>query len=560
MSENPIKNNIPVNQIQINPASLRKVAIVAFVLLGAYSYYFFMPVLSLKFAGIYVLVSILSAIASACFSKPIIQKVLIWIAMLSMTAMIIIGIFSGGLFRSQAHKNLLGGMKETSFSDLISPIDLTQIPIVDPAFAISLAEKKLGDDYALGSRVVLGKATRQMVNGKLYFAIPLLHSGFYKWLSNQKEGTPGYIIVSATNPQDIRFIREINGKPIKMRYQPNSFFGQYLKRKIYFSGIQADGIADYSFEIDEDFRPWWVATIYQHKIGISGADAIGTAIVNPETGAVKYYSVQNTPKWVDRIQPSELVMSQLNNWGQYVHGFWNTWFGKRDMLQTTAGYNVVYGIDNKCYYYTGITSVGADEGAVGFALVNTRSKKAHFYRISGATEYAAMRSAEGKVQNYKYEAVFPILINVAQRPTFFMTLKDSAGLVKMFAMVSVKDFSIVGVGETVKSARDSYVNALSMQRNTGISNDSNEKIKVSSSISRLGTDMKDGRTFYYIVLTAKPNTIFVVNTDLSDELPVTKEGDIVEVEYLPSEEKTINLLSFKNPRFEKKSVVNETIK
>jgi hypothetical protein len=514
-------------------------------------YYFNLPVFALNFASLYVGITFASLLLARNFLPKGLKKVLFGLAFLSFVAMIIFSVLSQPLFRAADYRNLLGEVHETEFQKLISPIDLDQIPIVDPAFASSLAEKKLGDDFALGSRVVLGNPTRQMINGHLYFAIPLLHSGFFKWLTNRDAGTPGFIIVSATNPQDIQFMREVNGKPVHLIYQPNSFWNQNLKRSIYMSGIRNKGIGDFTFELDDQFRPWWTVTIYDHKIGLMGSDAIGTAVVNPETGVVTYYDIKDTPAWVDRIQPSQFVMWQLDFWGNYIHGFWNTMFGKRDMLMTTAGYNVIYGTDNKCYFYTGMTSVGADEGAVGFMLVNTRNKETHFYKISGATETAAMQSAEGKVQNFKYSSTFPILVNINQIPTFFMTLKDSAGLVKMYAMVSVKDFSLVGVGESVKQARDAYINALSMQRNTNVSLSGNEKISIQSTVVRIGSDIKNGRSFYYLIVAEKPNTVFVINTDLSDFLPVTNVGDPVQLEYLAATDATVNLLSFTNMRLQK---------
>jgi len=519
------------------------------IILGLY--YFNLPVLSPRFSSFYVMITLTLLLVARSYLPAPLKKSLVGISFISIVAMILFWLLYQPIFRSESYRDLLGKVNETQFQTLVSPIDLNQIPIVDPDFASSLAEKKLGEDFALGSRVVLGHPTRQMVRNHLYFAIPLLHSGFFKWLTNQDNGTPGYILVSATDPQDIRFIRTIGSSEIHLKYQPNSFWNQNLKRRIYMSGIRNVGIGDFTFELDEDFHPWWTVTIYDHKIGLLGADAIGTAIVNPETGDVKYYDIRNTPVWVDRIQPAYFVMNQLDYWGQYIHGFWNTIFGKRDMLMTTMGYNIIYGTDNKCYIYTGMTSVGSDEGAVGFMLVNTRDKETHFYKISGATETAAMQSAEGKVQNFKYSATFPILLNISEVPTFFMTLKDSAGLVKMFAMVSVKDFSLVGVGESVKQARDAYINALSMQRNTNVSMSGNQRIILESTVTRIGTDVKNGRTFFYIIVADKPNVVFVINTDLSDFLPVTNIGDPVRMEYLSVTDPTVNLISFKNLRLQK---------
>jgi hypothetical protein len=549
------QNGVPKEtpHIQLNLPKSRSFNIIFTILcfliiLGLY--YFNLPVFSPRFASLYLTIVLVLLLLARSYLPIGLKKAMIGLATLSFVAMIVFWFLSQPVFRAADYRNLLGEVHETEFQKLISPIDLDQIPIIDPSFASSLAEKKLGEDFALGSRVVLGNPTRQMIQNKLFFAIPLLHSGFFKWLTNRAQGTPGFILVSATNPQDIRFMREVNGKPVHLKYQPNSFWNQNLKRCIYMSGIRNFGIGDFTFELDDQFNPWWTVTIYDHKIGLMGADALGTAIVDPETGKVTYYDVKDTPLWVDRIQPSQFVMTQLDYWGNYIHGFWNTMFGKRDMLMTTVGYNVIYGTDNKCYFYTGMTSVGSDEGAVGFMLINTRSKETHFYRISGATETAAMQSAEGKVQNFKYSSTFPILINVSQVPTFFMTLKDTAGLVKMFAMVSVKDFSLVGVGESVKQARDAYINALSMQRNTNVSLVGNEKISLKSTVSRIGSDIKNGRSFYYLIVADKPSTVFVINTDLSDFLPVTNVGDPVLLEYLAATDPTVNLLSFTNLRLQ----------
>lgn len=239
-------------------------------------------------------------------------------------------------------------------------------------------------------------------------------------------------------------------------------------------------------------------------------------------------------------------MPQLGWWGKYVRGFWNTLFGKRDMLMTTEGYNVIFGRDQRSYFYTGLSSVGSDEGTVGFTLIDTRNKKTSLYRVSGATEYASMRSAEGKVQNYKYRATFPILVNMNGKPTYFMTLKDSAGLVKMFCFVSVSDFSTVGVGETIKGARDNYQMALAGSRIGMLAEGSMEKETHEGTIARLGSDIKDGRTFYYLVLKEEPGTIYIATSNLSSYLPLTSVGDRVKIAFLKTSDKEISLTELNN--------------
>ncbi len=546
----PKPNKVEINMKPVNLSIIP--AVIISVLLAAFILYFAMPVLSFRFLGWTVA---LAVIMMPLFAVKRATKVITIIYVAMAVYIFLALLLSSGLFRAKSYRNLIGEVKSTNFTELISPVSLNQIPTVDRAFAAALAEKKLGDDFALGSRVTLGWPTRQMVQGKLQWVIPLLHSGFFKWLTNTGEGTPGYIMVSATNPQDITFVRELNGKPVQLVYQPNAFFNQDLYRHLYLHGYVTRGLGDPTFEIDDKGEPYWTITLIDHRVGVSGSDAYGLATVHATTGKIDFYPLQRTaqgfsdaqiPAWVDRIQPAEFVMSQLDNWGKYVRGFWNTVFGKRDMLLVTEGYNVIYGNDGRSYFYTGMSSVGSDEGTVGFMLTDTRNKGTHLYKMSGATEYAAMQSAEGKVQNFKYIATFPILVNINGLATYFMPLKDSAGLVKQFAFVSVKDFSIVGVGESVKTARDNYQMTLASSRIGTLSAGSPERISVTGTVSRIGADIKESRAYYYISLSEKPGVVYIATTDLSSYLPVTDPGDQVKITYLDTKEGDINLIGLVN--------------
>ncbi len=539
--QNPKMEIKPVN-LNVDIKLGLKWAIILTLLLLVFVIYFGLPVLSYRFAGTYFSLAFVFLPLMFC-SKT--AKVMRYIYILAGLVFFIMLLVTMPIFRSKQYRGLIGKIDSTPFSELVSPVSLNQIPVVDRPFASMLAEKKLGEDFALGSRVSLGWPTRQMVKGELLWVIPLLHSGFFKWLTN-RDGTPAYLVVSATNPQDVRFVNEAGGKPVRIKYQPNAYYQYDLQRHLYLHGYYAKGLTDFTFELDDDGIPYWTATVYKKNIGFSGSDAYGVAMVQPDTGEINFYPVAEVPAWVDRIQPAEFVLDQLTWWGAYVNGFWNTKFGKRDMLMTTEGYNIIYGTDDKCYFYTGMSSVGMDEGQVGFVLVDTRTKQTHLYKLSGATEYAAMQSAEGKVQNFKYVATFPIMINVSGLPTYFVTLKDNAGLVKMYAMVSVKDYSVVGVGETVKGTRDNYLMALSSSRSGNLPT---EEVKVQSfagNVLRIGSDVREGRTYYYISLSAFPDKILVANSDLSSELPVTRPGDAVTVGFVPVADKEINLNAFEN--------------
>jgi len=527
-------------------------AIIASLLIVAFILYFTLPVLSWRFVS-WIPLALLALVPLWGINK--LQKVLLPLYFILVAALVLLPFFSSRIFRAKSYRNMIGNIETSEFSELVSPIDMNQVPIIDERFAASLAEKKLGEDFALGSRVNLGTPTIQMVNKRLFWVVPLLHSGFFKWLSNMDNGTPGYIMVSATNSQDITFVRELEGKPIAIRYQRNAYFNMDLKRHLYLNGYTGIAMAGDTFELDDKGQPYWTITVYNHKIGVSAPEGLGLATVHAGTGEIKYYPLVKTengysdaliPAWVDRVQPSYFVIPQLNWWGKYVRGFWNTLFGKRDMLLTTEGYNVIYGNDGRSYFYTGMSSVGSDEGTVGFVLTDTRSKKTSLYRVSGATEYAAMRSAQGKVQQFKYYATFPILVNLNGIPTYFMTLKDAAGLVKMYCFVSVKDFSLVGVGENVKGARENYQMAMASSRIGSLPDGSVEQEKLEGSILRISSDIKDGRSFYYFSIAEKPGLIFVATSNLSSFLPLTRTGDKVTLMYLKTTEREINISSFRN--------------
>lgn len=458
--------------------------------------------------------------------------------------MIIVPILtSWSLFHNQSYRNLIGKVEiGKTFSDHLEPISIKNIRVVDQELASILGDKVLGSKPALGSQVNLGEFTIQKVNDELYWVAPLEHSGFFKWNKN-KQGTPGYVMVNATNERDVKLVEKINGTEIKIKYQPNAYFQDNLERHIYFHGYMTSGFTDFSFEIDDKGNPYWVVTKFSKKIGFYGSDATGVLVVNATTGMIKEYSMKNIPEWIDRMQPQKFIEEQLNDWGEYINGYWN--FSNEGKLQITEELTLVYGEDNKSYWYTGLTSVGTDESTVGFMLVDTRTKKAVWYKQSGATETAAMGSAEGKVQEKKYTATIPTPYNINNIPTYVMTLKDDGGLVKMYAMVSIQDYTIVGVGNSLQETLMAYKNAFNATGNKFSTSTKSNKLTVKSIISRINSDVKNGNSFYYFTIQGN-NNIFIGSTQISNDIPITMIGDSVEIIYEEDTEKLIGVSSFKN--------------
>lgn len=462
---------------------------------------------------------------------------------------VIYQISSTPVLLSKQYKNLIGTIETKSFSEEIPVVDVSKIPTVDEAYARRLGEKKLGEDVGLGSQVYVGDYTLISMSDELFWVAPLEHIDPIKWFTN-RQGTPGYIMVSATDAQDVRLVQEdAEGNPIKLKYLPSAYFNEDIKRKVYFEGNMFEGLTDYSFELDDSGRPYWVVTTYTKKVGIhGGADATGVVVVDAQTGETNKYSVEDAPKWIDRIYPQSFVIEQINDWGWYTNGFFNTLFAKKGIIQTTPGTNYMY-IDGEWYFYTGMTSVGSDESTVGFMLSNTRTKETTFYKIAGATETSAMKSAEGKVQNLGYSSSFPLLLNIENEPTYFMTLKDNQGLVKQYAFVNVDDYSKVGTGETLDDARVNYTKLVFGSQGNFTDTTTGERKMVTATIERLGVSQTNGTTYYTIILKEYPEFLLISPATISPELPISREGDQVMIEYIDAKNQSKTIVSFDNLNF-----------
>lgn len=437
--------------------------------------------------------------------------------------LVVMLIVSSPLISWTAYKDQLGVPEKKVFSSDVQAIDTSKIPIIDKQLALNLADKELGSRPSLGNQVDLGEPTIQKVNDELVWIVPLQHSGFFKWITNMS-GSPGYIVVSATNRSDARYVEDF-----KVKYQPNLYLFDDLVRHVRFKGHFFTGIIDYSFEVDDNWQPHWVITTYKNERGFSLPEADGVLILNASTGEIEQYGLDAIPDWVDRVQPEEFIIRQINNQGEYVKGIFN--FANKDKFKASLGYAIVYN-NGRCYLFTGLTSVGKDESAIGFIMVDMVTKQSILYEINGATEISAQRSAEGKVQHLQYTATFPLILNINGQPTYFMALKDKGGLVKQYAFVSVSDYSIVGTGEGVSEALTDYTKVM---KNYGDSTfkdvTSVEKEAVTGVIKRIAVEYTDNESSYKIILEEKPGKIFIIPSSVSQELALSATGDTVTIEY-----------------------------
>ena len=127
-------------------------------------------------------------------------------------------------------------------------------------------------------------------------------------------------------------------------------------------------------------------------------------------------------------------------------------------------------------------------------------------------------------------------MNVSNRPTYFMSLKDGAGLVKMYAFVDVNQYQIVGTGNSVDSAREDYISKLKAENVPDAPKD--EITTVSGVIEKINSAVVDGNTIFFVKL-QNNQTIYSLPITLSDELVFADKGQTVELELNGSKVKSV---------------------
>lgn len=427
----------------------------------------------------------------------------------------------------------------SDFDAELDVIDLKKIPLVDQNTAQQLGDKQIGRVQGLGSQFDISNEYLLInVKDSVYRVSSLEYQDFYKWLQNRDEGVPSYVSVNVNDSSDVELVDLVDG----MKFVPSAYFNEDLLRHVRFK-YRTEMFESLNFEIDDNGNPYYIVTYKEPTIGwFGGWDTSGIIVVDAISGEMNKYSVGDVPEWVDHVQSSNLAWYQIDNWGYYVNGWFNTLFGQKDMVQTTDGFNYV-SIDEKIYIFSGLTSIGSDRSIVGFALINLSTKEAMYIKIGGADEYSAMNSAIGQVQHLNYTSTFPLLLNVEGLPTYFMALKDNEGLVKLYAMVSVQDYSVVGVGATVEETRLSYVNQLldkSLIEGVITSN-----TEVSGTISSIVSTIIEGTTYYYFTLDGN-NNLFTASSKLSLELALTNILDPVKLEVNPISDNVMEVNGFDN--------------
>ena len=522
------------------------------LLVGAVYYYVCLPALNLHSQSFYVFALLLCAVY--CVMAILTSgfqgegpkgyfgfvkkqcKIPFFLALALVLTAVVGSVIGLRLFRAADYRDLLT-VESGDFASEVQEISFDQIPMLDRDSATKLGNRKLGELADMVSQFEVDDDYTQInYKGRPVRVTALRYGDWIKWLNNRADGLPAYLIIDMVT-QNVEVVRLDNG----IRYTTAEHFGRNLQRYLRFH--YPTYIFDTpAFEIDEDGNPYWVCPRITNTIGLfGGTDVLGAVLVNAVTGDTSYYEVGDIPTWVDHVYNADLIISQYDDHGTYINGFINSLFGQRDVTVTTAGYNYI-ALNDDVYMYTGITSVVSDESNIGFILSNQRTKETRFYSVAGAEEYSAMDSARGQVQQMNYTATFPLLLNIADQPSYFMALKDAAGLVKMYAMVNVSQYQIVATGSTVADCESNY--RLMLARNGLIDQCDTEitpsgQSQVTGAIAEIRSAVVEGNTWYYLRL-QDGSVYYAISAADDKNAVILSVGDQVTITFAEGEEKILS--------------------
>lgn len=396
--------------------------------------------------------------------------------------------------------------EERNFTEDIKEISYDQIPLLDKESASLLGDRKMGSMVDLVSQFEVSNLYSQInYKGQPYRVTPLEYASAIKWITNQKEGIPAYILIDMAT-QNTELVQLEEG----IRYSESEFFNRNIYRHLRFK-YPTYMFDQLSFEIDDEGTPYWICPVKKFNIGLFGGQTIGRVVLcNAQTGETEDYKIEDCPQWVDRAYPADLLTQLYNYHGMLKNGFFNSVLGQKGCLQTTDGFNYL-ALEDDVWVYTGVTSVSGDKSNLGFVLMNQRTMETRYYACDGAQERSAMASAEGQVQNLKYVAAFPLLLNISDQPTYFMALKDGAGLVKKYAMVNVQKYQTVAIGDSVAECEKNYEKLLSENGIASDGSSTGEKNTATGIIKRMAQAVVEGNSHFYITL--EPETQKITGPD-----------------------------------------------
>lgn len=520
---------------------MKLAAVISVLLLAAVYYYVALPAVNIHSSDLWMFMIIVVLIVAAIYigkKKPTRFelkrlkgfRIIVAVGIVIVGAYVIGSLLSSPIINAKKYQQLLK-VEDGEFTKDIEELSFDQIPLLDKDSATLLGNRKMGSMVDMVSQFEVDELYSQInYQDQPVRVSPLRYANLIKWFTNQKEGIPAYVKIDMAT-QNTELVKLTEG----MKYTTSDHFNRNIYRHLRFK-YPTYIFDNLSFEIDEEGVPYWVCPVKKYNIGLFGGVTVGRVVLcNAVTGETEDYAIDDVPEWIDHAYSADLLVELYDYYGTLKHGYFNSILGQRDCLITTNGYNYL-AIDDDVWVYTGVTSVSGDQSNVGFVLMNQRTMETKFYAIEGATEASAMSSAEGQVQNLKYVATFPLLLNISGEPTYFIALKDDAGLVKKYAMVNVQKYQIVAIGDTVSKCEEVYTDLMYQNGIKVVEPDNREIETLTAKIRKIAQGVVEGNSHYYIMLEGSDEIfdvsvvdfIDIIKYDIGNEVTIEfKEGEKV---------------------------------
>ncbi len=444
------------------------------------------------------------------------------IALAPLAIMLVGQIISSPLFCARAYADIIS-VEDSDFSeDLPESGEITNIALMDTDSAMMLGNRELGSlSDVVSQYTVSGNYVQINYQGTPQKVASLEYDGFFKWLGNRDDGVPGMVMVDP-----VKNSADYMEFDTAIKYTPSAYFGEDLERKLRFS-YPTKIFRSVSFEVDEEGNPYYIVSCAAPQVVLFGASDVTEVIIfDPTSGESSICDVAGAPSWIDIVYTGDLATEKYNWHGLYSGGFFNSIIGNVGCKQATDDFGYVV-LGDDVWYFTGVTSAVADDMSnIGFILTNARTGEYKFYPVNGAEEHSAMAAAEGEVQEKGYVASFPSLVNVSGQPTYIMVLKDAAGLVKLYALVNVENYSMVATGATQADAMSAYKKLLK-QSNIGIG-ETDKTVTVTVEDVRIA-EVSDVATVY---ITATDGSVYKGYLEADESLILVRAGDVLELSYV----------------------------
>lgn len=407
---------------------------------------------------------------------------------------------------------------------------------VPPQFARNKMKKAFGQ-VPNTSYYELGNLQIQKVNGEFVYIAPVEFSGFFKWL--KADVTPGYFTISATDSSaNPKFIKA------EMAYTPSSFFNKKIERHIRMKYPQLIFYGDVQLEIDDNGKPFYIRSYGDFISARDGFDVKGIVMVDPVNGDTKMYQLKDVPGFIDGAVSPEAVSLQNSYYGNYVHGYWNSKFGKTDVKLpsdegTEANVSPIFDENGIMYYFTDFTSPkeGVDS-MLGYSLTNSRTGEAVYYTGNLEASYmdsqGALQIIEKKFIEKKWKGAMPVLYNFYGEASWLAPVLDSNGFLQNYFIVSAANPEISVYASTPNAALKQYKTAL--QRGGGTVDGSSEakEKQDAGTIVRVYKERSGEYTLVSFLLDNKKN--YTISSENEPMAIYLQEGDQVRLTYMDTGE------------------------